>query len=116
MVNVPSPDKVHVISAWIVAKEKMLRKMSNRDFFINFENKKLGRRLSDSLVPYLRLRPSNLHNRQVYGKVHALHGHGTLRSLVLVVFENWPYSRYGEQEQIALCIFMLRKSVVAHPS
>ena len=28
-------------------------KMSNRDFFINFENKKLGRRLSDSLVPFL---------------------------------------------------------------
>ena len=42
MVNVPSPDKVHVISAWIVAKEKMLRIMSNRDFFINFENKKKG--------------------------------------------------------------------------
>jgi ABC-type xylose transport system substrate-binding protein len=42
-----------VIAALIVAKEKMLRKMSNRDFFINFENKKLGRRLSDSLVPFL---------------------------------------------------------------
>ena len=35
------PDKVHVISAWIVAKEKRPRRMSNKDFFINFENKKI---------------------------------------------------------------------------
>ena len=33
--------------------------MSNRDFFINFENKKLGRRLSDSLVPF----PGSAKNR-----------------------------------------------------
>ena len=50
-----------------------------------------------------------------YGKVHALHGHGTLHYLFSHV-ENWPYSRRREQEQIALCIFMSRESVVAHPS
>jgi hypothetical protein len=38
---VPSLDKVHVISAWIVVKEKILRRMSNSDFFIIFENKKI---------------------------------------------------------------------------
>ena len=25
------------------------------------------------------------------------------------LFENWPYSRYGEQEQIALCIFYFER-------
>ena len=42
-------------------------------------------------------------------------GHGTLHYLFSHV-ENWPYSRNREQEQIALCIFMSRESVVAHPS
>jgi hypothetical protein len=31
-------------------------------------------------------------------------------------FENWPYSRYGEQELKAQCYFLFsRESVVAHP-
>jgi hypothetical protein len=45
MVNVPSPDKVHVTFAWIALKEITQRNKSNI-FFIVGKNKK-GRRLSD---------------------------------------------------------------------
>ena len=58
MVNVPSPDKVHVTFAWIALKEITQRNKSII-FFIVRKDKK-GRRLSDSLVLLLRLRPSNL--------------------------------------------------------
>ena len=83
MVNIPSVDKLHVISAWIVAKEKMLRKMSNRDFFINFENKKKGRRLSDSLVPSKGIAKHRVTDKFTE-KPMPHTGHGTFRSLVLV--------------------------------
>ena len=40
MVNVPSSDKVHVISAWIVPIEKTQRIISVKTFFIVEKNKK----------------------------------------------------------------------------
>jgi hypothetical protein len=54
MVNVPSPDKVHVISAWIALKEITQRNKSII-FFIVGKNKK-GRRLSEILVLLKRYR------------------------------------------------------------
>jgi hypothetical protein len=58
MDKVASYDKVNVISAWIVQKENIQRKISVKTFFMITKIK--GRRLSDSLVLILRLRPSNL--------------------------------------------------------
>ena len=37
MVNIPSSDRVHVISAWIVLKEITLRKISVNNFFMIIE-------------------------------------------------------------------------------
>ena len=59
MVNVPSSDRVHVISAWIVPKEKTLNKINSMCFFI-MEINEIGRRPSEILVLHLRSRPSNL--------------------------------------------------------
>ena len=64
MVKVPSSDRVHVISAWIVPKEKTLNKINSMCFFI-MEINEIGRRPSEILVLHFRLRPRNLHNWQV---------------------------------------------------
>jgi hypothetical protein len=45
MVNVPSSERVHVISAWIAFNEKMLSAMSKMYLFIVFGNKCSGRLL-----------------------------------------------------------------------
>ena len=48
MVNVPFSGRVHVISAWIVAKENTQRRISDKIFFMIIEKK--GRRPSEILV------------------------------------------------------------------
>ena len=57
MVNVPFSDRVHVISAWIVAKENTQRRISDRIFFMIIEKK--GADFPISLVPF----PGSAKNR-----------------------------------------------------
>ena len=115
MVNVPSPDKVHVISAWVVAKLKMLRIMSNKDFFINLKAKNKGADfpiVSSSSLGYAQATfTTDKHTEKSMPYTDT-----ELFARLFSSFENWAYSRKREQEQIALCIFMSRESVVAHPS
>ena len=63
MVNIPLSDRSQVTSALIAFKQKTLRKMSVKIFFMIVKNK--GRRLSEILVLHFRLRPRKLHNWQV---------------------------------------------------
>lgn len=70
MVNVPSLDRFHVISAWIALKAIMLNKISIKNFFIVGINE-IGRRPSEILVLFTGI-AKHLVCRQAYEKAHAL--------------------------------------------
>ena len=84
MVNVPSLDKDHVISAWIVPTENTQRIISVKNFFMFRQNKK-GADLPKSSSHILGHGQATFTTDKYDGKAHALNGHGTFRLLVLVV-------------------------------
>ena len=114
MVNVPSSDRVHVISAWIVPKEKTLNKINSMCFFI-MEINEIGRRPSEILVLSLEDGQATFTTDKYDGKAHALNGHGTFRLLVLVVLKIGRLQGEENKSKSSM-LYLCRESVVAHPS